>query len=256
MMQEQQAHNPPLSSLHPLQGDGRSREAVVERQIMRLLAAAPNELRHFLQNTDRETPDFVQEETLVYLLRHKIRCGDTQAAGDIAEQLSERSAGFILRLVAVWKSLSDSQREDCIADVTSQMWLDLFNLSASCEFWEIRFWLCLRRRTLNCIQKYRVLNENEYQPPPVADNEGQETDALERIPASERFSPELQALLKDALEALPDKERKVFVLYHLHQWTQDQIAERLDMTDRTVRNVLGRVDKRLAEWRAGIQGTR
>jgi len=223
---------------------------------MRLLACTPGELRRTLQITERDAPNFVQEEALVYLLRAKIRQGDHQASGDIAELLVERCASFIYRQVAVWKSLSESQKDDCIADITSQMWLDLFNLSASCEFWEIRFWLCLRRRALNNIQKYRVINENEFQPQPLMGSDGQEADAIHSLPAPEHLSPEFQMEMKDALAALPEKERQVYVLYHLHRWTQDEIAQSLQMTDRTVRNVLGRADKRLAAWRAGIQGDR
>jgi RNA polymerase sigma factor (sigma-70 family) len=253
-MHEQKAHKQAVSSLHPLQGEGRTREPAVERQILRLQKSTPVELRRCLQITERESPDFVQEEALVYLLRERVRQGDNHGAGDIAELLVERSASFVYRQVKVWKSLTESQRDDCTADVTSQMWLDLFNLRASCEFWEIRFWLCLRRRVLNSIQKYRVLNENEYQPQPLIGPDGQESDAVEKIPAPEYFSPELQILMQDALSSLPDKERQVYVLYYLHQWTQDEIAQSLHMTDRTVRNVLGRANKRLAEWRAGIQG--
>ena len=56
--------------------------------------------------------------------------------------------------------------------------------------------------------------------------------------------------VREALRVLPEQERRAFVLYHYEDWSQEQIAEALQITDRTVRNLLMRAQKRLEAWRA------
>ena len=68
--------------------------------------------------------------------------------------------------------------------------------------------------------------------------------APDPLPAPERVE------VREALRALPEQERRAFVLYHYEDWPQDEIAQTLGVTDRTVRNLLVRAQKRLEEWRA------
>lgn len=194
--------------------------------------------------------DFVSEEALVYILRDRYRSGDMKSAGDIAELLVERCTSFLHRQIAAWK-ISSSHAEDCAYDVLSQLWHDLFNLAPSCEFWEVRFWLCLKRRLLNCVQKYRAVDQAEVNPNPLDDGQGHETDFFEAQVARPALTPQQKIEIQEALALLPDKERMAFILYYYEDWTQQEIASRLHTTDRTVRNMLGRAEERLASWRNG-----
>jgi RNA polymerase sigma factor (sigma-70 family) len=239
----------PISPLPALQTAGRTREAAVETQIRLLLQKSAPEFWQRARQPDHTRPDWVQEETLVSILRIWNRRGEGEGAWKIAELLLERSARFIRQHVTCWKQLSAAQIVECVRDVQAQMLQDLFDDGRGCEFWEVRFWLCLKRRLLNIVQKYRVTAENERQPNPIEDDEGHSTDYFDRVAAPSGLSPQQRVEIGEALALLTEDERAAFVLYHYEDWPQQQIAAHLHVTDRTVRNLLSRAQQRLATWR-------
>ena len=239
-------------ALADFQTEGRTREPQVEAQVQRLLHASPSAFWQQARQADRKASGWVQEETLVCMLRiwqRSTQRADKENAWEIADLLLERSARFVHQHVTCWK-LSPQHIEDCKRDVQVQMLQDLFNDSRGCEFWEVRFWLCLKRRLLNIVQKYRVLAEAEFAPAPVEDDEGHTTDYFDRVAAPDPLPAPERVEVREALRALPEQERRAFVLYHYEDWPQDEIAQTLGVTDRTVRNLLVRAQKRLEEWRA------
>ena len=236
------------SLLQPLQTQGRTREASVEAQIMRLLQCDAGTFWFRVRLADRAASDWVQEEALVGLLRIRNRQGDSDAAWHLAELLIERSAGFIERNLRPWR-LTNAQAEDCIRDIQEQMLLDLFNDGRGAEFWEVRFWLCLKRRLLNFVQKYQKIADNEVAAFGGQDDEDNGENTLTRLADPRAVSPQQQAEIGEALALLTDKERAAFVLFYQHQWQQQQIADRLQVTDRTVRALLKKAEARLAQWR-------
>ncbi len=242
----------PPNALAGFQTEGRTREPQVEAQVQRLLRAPQSVFWRDARLPDRKAPEWVQEETLVCMLRiwqRSSQRADKENAWQIADLLIERSARFIHQHVSCWK-LSPQHVDDCKRDIQVQMLQDLFNDSRGCEFWEVRFWLCLKRRLLNIVQKYRGMAQAEFAPPPIEDEEGHTTDYFERTADSESLSAHERVEVREALRVLPDTERKAFILYHYEDWSQEQIAETLQVTDRTVRNLLSRAQKRLEEWRA------
>ncbi|HYG26700.1 MAG TPA: sigma-70 family RNA polymerase sigma factor [Caulobacteraceae bacterium] len=75
----------------------------------------------------------------------------------------------------------------------------------------------------------------------------------EDLPAEVGFSPERVLLGKDAvatliaaLEALPERTRVVFLLYHFEQLTQAEIARRLGIAVRTVENNMAKAHAHVA----------
>ena len=252
-MSEQTYPAPPhtTATLTGFQTEGRTREPQVEAQVQRLLQTPLADFWRQARQPDRKAPGWVQEETLVCMLRIWQRSAgraDKENAWEIADLLLERSARFVHQHVTCWK-LSPQHIEDCKRDVQVQMLQDLFNDSRGCEFWEVRFWLCLKRRLLNIVQKYRSLAETEFAPPTIEDDEGHTTDYFDRIAAPDPLPASERVEIREALRALPEQERKAFVLYHYEDWPQDDIAQSLGVTDRTVRNLLARAQKRLEEWR-------
>jgi hypothetical protein len=170
------------------------------------------------QQSDRHAADWIQEETLVYFLRQHHRRNEADTAWRLAEILIERSIKFIRRQVGVWKSLTQDNQEECIRDVMEQMILDLFNSEPNCEFWEIRFWLCLKRRLLNRAQKYR--RQREFEVFPIeADNTDGEYDVERdgRFADMTALSPQTRAEINQALALLKDNERIAFVLFSLRR---------------------------------------
>lgn len=238
-----------LPTLRPLQIEGRYREPEVEAQITLLSHCAAAEFWLRVRQRDPHAADYVQPEALVYLLREKVRSGDSDTAWKIAELLIERNTRYVTQLVQGWKRLSESQKEECIYDVQARMLQDLFNLSRGCEFWEVRFWLCLRRRVTNIVQKYLTVADAEFNPEPLEDGEGNTRSFMENVAAPDRMPAEMQVQLREALALLTEQERTAFVLYHYEDWAQEQIAQHLGVVDRTVRNLLTRAERKLATWR-------
>jgi RNA polymerase sigma factor (sigma-70 family) len=177
-----------------------------------------------------------------------LRQGDTDSAWRIVEILSDRATRFIVRHVAAWHILPQ-HREDCIQDVQDLLLLDLVDTGSKAEFWEVRFWLCLKRRLINSVQKYRRIADIERYPNDFAD-EGEATeDPLAKIADSKTLPPQSHVEIAEALALLKEQERVAFVLTHLQGWSQQEIAECLQVSDRTVRNLLTRAEQKLAQWR-------
>lgn len=236
-------------ALPPLQTEGRFREARIEQQAKTLLNVAPRERWRRAALPDRESEEWVQEETLACLLRVCHRDGDSESAWKFAEILIQRTAGFLARHTAVWR-LPLRHAEECIRDAQEQMITELFNLSAKAEFWEVRFWLCLKRRLLNVIQRYKRIADMEFHPDDsLADGDERGEDRIASI-ADKKATPfSTRAEIADAMAQLKEQERIAFYLFHYEDWGQQDIAERLQVSERTVRNLLARAEKRLAEWR-------
>lgn len=235
--------------LTPLQTEGRFREAHIEQQAYALLKTGRLERWRLVSLTNREAEEWVQEETLVCLLRTYYRQGDRESAWRFAEILIQRTAAFLSRHTAVWH-LPPHYVEECIRDTQEQLISALFNLSANAEFWEVRFWLCLKRRLLNVIQKYKRITEVEFHPNDSANEEEPTIDKLATLPDKRVLSSDARAEIADALAQLKVEERVAFYLFHYEDWGQQDIADQLQVSERTVRNLLTRAERRLAEWRS------
>lgn len=239
-------------TIRPLQKPGRSREPEVEAQIQQVFDN-PRLLWDILEEPDdfpakRTCP--LKEETLVYFLRELIRHGD-ERGWQIVEFLKDRVAGYI------WKCIQPlykrdrwgSRAQECEEDILSRLTEVLPSMELSHEFWEVRFWCCLRRLVLNIVRPKRreiqttvpievSLNDLEYQ---------EDRDA--RLIDRHTLTAYQRAIIAEALAQLPDHERTAFVLFHYHEFTQQEIAEQMSVTDRTVRNWLSRAEERLKAWR-------
>jgi RNA polymerase sigma factor (sigma-70 family) len=236
-------------AVRPLQNAGHYREPAVEIQIRRLLTCSPGAFRQAVRQSDRSVPDYVQEETLVYFLREKHRRGEKHDAAEIAELIVRRINGHLYRQITAQRLRSAQRRDDCIQDMVSTLWLDLFDLSARSQFWEVRFWTCLQRRLSNTLKKYQTTDRNEVTPEPLTDGEGHETPLMDTWAAPQKLSPQDRVEIREALALLTERERKAFYLFYYEDWTQAEIASHLQVTDRTIRNLLGHAEKTLAHWR-------
>lgn len=249
---------PPKVRLAEFQAEGRTREPNVEAQVQALLALPRNLFWQRVRNgpipgtTEAHgTTGRIAEETLVCILRHWSRSEhlqDQEHAWEIAEILVERSNGYIYQHISTWK-LAPQHIEECMRDLQVQMLQDLFNESRGTEFWEIRFWLCLKRRLLNTIRHYRILTENEVNADDSQDDEGNSVNFFDKVANSTSMSPQLIAEARQALRQLPDLVCKAFLLYHYYDFSQEEIAEHFQVTDRTVRNWLTRAHQKFKEWR-------
>ena len=80
----------------------------------RLSALKPEDLRRRLDVADKVSPDFLKEESLVYLIRHYHREKNTQRVDELSECLLTRCA---ISIDSWLGSLGSNWREDANADV-------------------------------------------------------------------------------------------------------------------------------------------
>ncbi len=232
-------------SPRPLQTPERYREARVEAQIARLRDCPLAEILRRAQGNDESAPGFVYAETLTYLLREHLRSGQTEPAWKIAEALLARVASYVAGEIRKWPSFAGAHGEDCQRDIYHHLYEALFDLSAKSEFWEVRFWCCLHRSSLNCAKKYQRLTQNEMHVAPF-DEDGE--DFLARLPDNPGLSTQDKLELNEALSQLDHLQRAAFLLFYQENWPQQKIARYFNVDDRTIRNWLTRARKRLQEF--------
>jgi RNA polymerase sigma factor (sigma-70 family) len=233
--------------LRPLQTPGRTREATVEAQISRYLHSPAALLWRHAAVRDHHDANWVQEETLVALLRVWHAEGDATLVDRALEILLARSAAKIARQVNCWR-IPPQHVEDCVSEIQTQMIEALLSPERGHEFWEVRFWVCLERRIHTTARRYRSQADPIVSLDPIEDSEGHETARLDQIAADCPVSPHQWAEYHEALSLLTERERCAFVLFRGEQWKQSEIAELLGVTDKTVRNLLHRAAERLKHW--------
>ena len=234
--------------LRPLSG-GRYRTREVEAQIRWVLSMPYAEACQRISEKDAAGIPLIKEEALVYLLRDYQRRGCAREAGRIAQALLDRSAPKIARWVQ--RGLPNAANvhcEQCLEEIHNQMWVALQSDSAGCEFWEVAFWMCLKRRAMNCLDQFRRIAFAEVHPTLASDESDQETSLLDLMP--DRSIENLQARIEmqEALNRLPADQRQALHLFYREQWSQQQIAAQFGVADRTIRNWLTAAIKSLRSY--------
>ena len=177
-----EAHPGTTASLRPLTG-GRYRTNEVEEQINWVLAMPAAEAGRRISETDGVDGPLLKEEALVYLLReYQRRCRPLEA-GSVAQALLLRSAPRIARWVQHgMPHAAEVHCEQCVEEIQTQMWVALQSDSPGCEFWEVAFWMCLKRRAMNSLDQFRRVAYAEVHPTIVSDETDQETSLLDLLP--------------------------------------------------------------------------
>ncbi len=190
----------------------------------------------------------VRLETLVTFLREKIRSGDKLLIKNLAATIlenSKSSIGFIA------SQLAGGRREripELIDSITSVMWEKLLKIDQSQQFWEANFQTCLKNTACNCLTRLNRDTQHEM-PQLTKDEDGIETDRLEFLADENAPDPLRMIIIDAALHILTMQERTVLLLSVKEGWTHQEIGEKLSITDRTVRNILTRTEKKFAGLR-------
>ena len=244
-MNAQDSNQEGAIQLRPLSG-GRYRTDEVEAQIRWVQSMRFSEACRRITAKDPTGAPLIKEEALVYLLREYQRRGCAREAGYVAQTLLDRSAARIARWVERGlPTAADVHREQCLEEIQTQMWVALQSDSAGCEFWEIAFWMCLKRRAMNCLDQFRRVAFAEVHPTFTSDESDQETSLLDLMP--DRGIEDVQARIEmqEALNLLPADQRQALHLFYIESWSQQQIAKQFGVSDRTIRNWLTAAAKTL-----------
>jgi len=235
------------------------RSEQVEQQIQDLASLPDDDLVTHAYSQDKNSPEYIQEESLVYWIREYFHRGDSQRAGELAEILLGRCARWIQSKLRTLEPDLASQAEQ---DVVSQLFNDIFDIETNRgDFLQVRFWLTLERRIINVFKKYvRDANRTEPLAAPYEDSDPHDDDVAKGVDAREPTltvsTIEQRELIRDALASIDEPFRTAFVLYHYHDWpTESKSAGVLTISSyfkkdpRTIRNWLRRAEQALSEWR-------
>ena len=245
-------------------GDIYRRPATVGRQIQNTLKLDPEELLKRSVVRDKNSPDFLREESLVYLIRHYHQVGNRQVVNDLSECLLTRCATFVNGWLFGLKT--DSKKE-AYADVVQGLFSRILDLHGDHgDFLQVRFWMALKRLAVQEFRK-QLKFQNSHTPltsPPGYNDQDSNLSTrgvVVREPstsASQSIEAQVigESVIREALSQLEEPFRSAYLLRHYFEWPiEDQdpsvntISRRFGKTPRTIRNWLARAEESLAIWR-------
>ena len=248
-------------------GEIYQRQAVVDRQIQEAFRLDPEELRRRSEVTDKVSPDFLKEESLVYLIRHYHKAGNRRVVDALSESLLRRCATLINSKLS---SLRVDLRDEGYSDVVKELFVRILDLrSDRGDFLQVRFWLYLKGLTVRAYRKQfkqLELERDSFQLTSLEDYDDEDTDALARkggMRAPSTFTTRTvesevidKIMIRETLSQLEEPLQSAYLLRHYWGWPiEDQdpcvqtISRHFNKTPRTIRNWLARAEKCLEPWR-------
>ena len=241
-------------------GEVYQRLPTVDRQIKEALVLGHEELRSRLEVHEEDSPTFLKEESLVYLIRHHHRAENPGWVNDLAECLLTRCATWIhSKLSGLRKDL----REDGYSSVVAELFTRILDLASDLgDFLQVRFWMALERITVDVFRKqvkqFETESSGDYDQaaidalaqqgavvvPVTNDGRTVESEAIDNV------------LIRAALRQLDEPIRSAYLLRYHQGWPIEDkdpavqtISRRFGKTPRTIRNWLSRADECLEAWR-------
>jgi RNA polymerase sigma factor (sigma-70 family) len=228
---------------------GYTRDEKVEREIAVLLS-----LPHFERQQRILARSGSQicplPETALHLIRMFLISGEVELAWSAAENLAQRLAPRITRRIAIWKSLTPTEKEEVEETLLDRLYRAWMSLAPENEFWEVRFYVSIDRLLADVIDRIIRRKSHELNLDTQADSD---MDPWESIADKQAMSPEGSAIIADALASLPEPLRTAFWLKFREDWTEEEIAAHLALSSRTIRNYLRRAKELLAIWRGDLE---
>ncbi|HZS86851.1 MAG TPA: hypothetical protein VFE42_05090 [Chloroflexota bacterium] len=238
------------------------REMAVERQIEVACRLGTMGLIERARLHDREAPGYLQEESLVCLLRAYAADGDAATVAALSEALLERCTRFINGKLM---SLGREAAEEAYSDVVARLFDLILDVESDRgDFLQVRFWVALEKLVVTAFgRQARDLARGRMQVPLSAlpgasggdDEEPRVSAQVEEI-AEHNLPPDVALLYREALALLDEPMRTAFVLRHYEGWpiedrdeTVPTISRYFNKTPRTIRNWMTTAEQALAAWR-------
>jgi DNA-directed RNA polymerase specialized sigma24 family protein len=208
-------------------GEVYQRTAAVHLQIEAALTLTSSQLVERARIADHHSPDYFQEECLVYLIREFRRRGDERIVNDLSEILICRCKNMIYgRLQALGLQSIDDASNDVILDLFASI-VDLG--SDRGDFLQVRFGLALQRLIIG-VYNLRVrrikATQNNVPLSSIAGYESEVDDDIRNsVPlddvADPSISMEQRMLYQEGLSSLKEPYRTAFILRHYGGWQID-----------------------------------
>ena len=206
-----------------------------EREVMRLsLTIHPS-------STNKAAP-----ELLVWAIRHG--CRQVSHARDEAAARLHAWVLIVVHSMVVRFGYTATENERIVGETSTAVLKHILATPDCVDFWECRFWLCVRRIMMTVTKKSSA--QRAIQGAMSIDSE----DGLQ-LAAEPMVTMEEAIELKLALDSLSDQQRNILIwkyqdgiLEESASRDADTIAKRLNCTGRTVRNKLQSIRLELDEW--------
>ena len=241
------------------------REPEVEDQIRSVLVLPSNELLERARIADRQEAGYLQEETLVCLIRAHHSAGDKAMTNALSDILIRRCARFIYgKFRKLGMEDVDEGYDTVVAHVFGQI---LDTKRDRGDFLQVRFWLALDRIVISVFRSYisRSKADQEMLIPLSDEEDDENAQRSESISSSEipDSAPSLDqaAIVADALCALDEPYRTAIILRYKEEWQIESndpneltLSKYFQKTPRTIRNWLREAEKALEKWRGQSYG--
>jgi DNA-directed RNA polymerase specialized sigma24 family protein len=248
-------------------GGNYEREHDVEEQIISTTALSDEEIIARAKITDKEAAGFLQEETLVYLIRFSFQQQRRVLYNALSETLiirCQEQLDFRLR------SLDADLADEAYAEIMRILFGKILSIGGQGDFLQVRFWFALDRIAIDVFRQYsRRQTKDRANLIPTSFTEPNETDEAEEdwedkflssdhlIPGENRWSSvERQALIEEALLSIEEPIRTAFVLHYYEGWKIESIdpeeitlSTYFRVTPKTIGNWLRKADFELKNWR-------
>lgn len=242
-----------------LQGEVYERLPSVEVQIRTAIALDPESLIELASVREIDSPDYLQEETLVYLIREHHRENRRSLVDSLTEILVRRCSKHIGNLVR--GSIEPRYVDDCFRHIIKEVFERILELECDRgDFAQVRFWVFLERQIVEGIKNY--LREETRD----AITTSLETDRDENPEASvpieladlRGLSAEERAMYREGLRVLKEPLRTAFILRYFEEWqiysddtSEPTISRHFNVTPKTIYNWLKKAQQELLNWRGG-----
>ncbi|MEP0548098.1 MAG: hypothetical protein ABJF88_14275 [Rhodothermales bacterium] len=272
---------PPPLRLPPLTRNDYRRSAEVEGQIRAALTLSRPLLRQRVAIRDSDASDFLQEEALVFLIRHYHAGDESDHVGDLCEALVSRITGSVKKWLKSYGLHEGTDRfNDAFRDVITGVLAGvrpegrgkpsggLLDLSSDkADFFQVRFWPALHRLSYTVLRHSKRMKKRDHRSVELNDVAGHgigdgdegtlvpldewETLSAEPYPETYLLRQFGEDQLSEALAAvnvLPNAThrplRDVFVLRHCEGWQ----IESEDPEKVTLSNYYGKPAKTIYNW--------
>jgi len=243
-------------------GEVYQRTASVHSQIEAALAMTSSQMVERAGISDLSSPDYFQEESLVYLIREFRRRNDVRTVNVLTELLIRRCQRTISgRLLAFGlESVEDAVR-DVIADLLDR----ILNLKSDRgDFLQVRFGLALKRLVIGVYRRYLAKAEEAENIVPLSSIAGYESekddDMQPVVPLDDVVDPSISVeqyvLYREGLNILEEPYRRAFILRHYDGWQIEALdpsiptlSRYFGKTPRTIRSWLTQAEEMLERWR-------
>lgn len=237
----------------------------VTAQIERALGLSTDNLLEHARMSDSCSPLYLQEESLVYLIRHFRRGGHEALVNDLSEVLYGRTAKWAKSRLRV---LSPDNLEDGIHNVISGVFEKILDLDSDRgDFFQVKFWLALKRITISTYKSEKKQYEKDVETEAATASLPRDDDdepvnctdnPWEAIP-DQQLLPEQKVLVSEGISSVSEPYQTAYILHNLMRFqvesldpNEPTVSTMLGKTSRTIRNWLAKAEEQLENWRNSL----